>query len=349
MKIKRVLKTMYLISDIIVLKLCKKKIAFMLNVPLHGNLGDQALAYAEKLFFQTEFPEYKYIEVNGSDINVLFLKMLKKLIRRRDLVCIQAGGYLGTLWIYEEYRVRKILESLKEKNIIIFPQTIFYGDSKKDLDEYKTSIRIYNACSNLTLCAREKKSYEIMKKAYKNCNVLLVPDMVTYLPSANYAKERKGCLVCMRSDSEKTCSETENKKLLSIISKHFKNVRHVDTVVNYKVKSKDREVELKKLWKQFSSAEIVFTDRLHGMIFSLLTGTPCIVIHSKSYKVEGVYDWIKNNKYIKMCNSIEEVEENMQVVLDEQIKTYDRDSILPHFEPLIKRILQHYKYKERNI
>ena len=38
----------------------------------------------------------------------------------------------------------------------------------------------------------------------------------------------------------------------------------------------NREQLLKQKIEEFQSAELVITDRLHGMIFSVITGTPCI-------------------------------------------------------------------------
>ena len=53
--------------------------------------------------------------------------------------------------------------------------------------------------------------------------------------------------------------------------------------------------------KKFAKAKIVVTDRLHGMIFTIITNTPCIAINNLSGKVKGVYDTlsdIEKNKII---------------------------------------------------
>ena len=34
------------------------------------------------------------------------------------------------------------------------------------------------------------------------------------------------------------------------------------------------------------------------MVFAALTGTPCIVLDNCDHKVQGVYDWLKQNRYI---------------------------------------------------
>ena len=54
----------------------------------------------------------------------------------------------------------------------------------------------------------------------------------------------------------------------------------------------------------FARSEIVITDRLHGMIFAAITGTKCIVLNSKSPKIKGCFEWIKDLKYIYFLNEI---------------------------------------------
>lgn len=62
---------------------------------------------------------------------------------------------------------------------------------------------------------------------------------------------------------------------------------------------KERETELHKLWEIFSKSQLVITDRLHGMIFAYITGTPAIVLPNSNFKVEKCYEWIKDCGYIK--------------------------------------------------
>ena len=50
---------------------------------------------------------------------------------------------------------------------------------------------------------------------------------------------------------------------------------------------KDRKIQIELKLKEFCSAELVVTDSLHAMIFCAITGTPCIVLNSKSPKLKG--------------------------------------------------------------
>lgn len=57
----------------------KKKIFYML-VPIHGNLGDQAIAYASRKFLQDKFDEYEIIEINCID-TYKYSKAVKNVIK----------------------------------------------------------------------------------------------------------------------------------------------------------------------------------------------------------------------------------------------------------------------------
>ena len=67
-----------------------------------------------------------------------------------------------------------------------------------------------------------------------------------------------------------------------------------------------KEIVEEKL-NQFKKSEIVITDRLHGMIFATITGTPCIALSNYNYKVKGTYEWIKHLEYIKFTEDINEI------------------------------------------
>jgi len=51
--------------------------------------------------------------------------------------------------------------------------------------------------------------------------------------------------------------------------------------------------ELEDYWAACRQAQVMVTDRLHGMIFGIITGTPCVVLDSGTHKVAQFYrDWL---------------------------------------------------------
>ena len=146
-----------------------------------------------------------------------------------------------------------------------------------------------------------------MKDAYKS--VELVPDMVFTLNESHDTLERDGCLWCMRNDVERTLTDEQEGKLKQqLVDIYGDNIKESNTVLSYDVSVEKREEELKRKFNEFKSAKLVVTDRLHGMVFAAITGTNCIVINSKSPKMKGCYDWIKDLDYISFIDDVENID-----------------------------------------
>ncbi|MFD1910467.1 polysaccharide pyruvyl transferase family protein [Paenibacillus rhizoplanae] len=73
-------------------------------------------------------------------------------------------------------------------------------------------------------------------------------------------------------------SEQDKKVIQEYTSKHYSNTTFTDTCILRSVSLEDRDHELNTLWNQFKEAEVVITDRLHGMIF-LRRLRPRLVLH----------------------------------------------------------------------
>ena len=100
-----------------------------------------------------------------------------------------------------------------------------------------------------------------------------------------------------------------------------------------------REAALREKWTQLAGAALVITDRLHGMIFSALTETPCIALDSKSPKLRGCYEWMRKLDYITFADSPADIG-----LLYERLKKaprhYDNADYLRQMQPLRADILQ---------
>jgi pyruvyl transferase EpsI len=87
--------------------------------------------------------------------------------------------------------------------------------------------------------------------------------------------------------------------------------------------------------EHFRTAQLVVTDRLHGMIFAAVAETPCVVIKSKSYKIEGCYEWLRHLKYIKCIDNVVDLEQACEEVLQVENVRYDNERLMPYFTELI--------------
>lgn len=56
----------------------------------------------------------------------------------------------------------------------------------------------------------------------------------------------------------------------------------------------DRKCAVQSKLEEFAKYKMIITDRLHGMIFSILSNTPCLALDNSNHKVSGVYSIIKD-------------------------------------------------------
>ena len=228
--------------------------------------------------------------------------------------------------------------------IIILPNTIYYDADEEGQKDFEKSKEIYNAHHKLYLYAREKRSFDLMKSAYNN--VKLVPDIVLSRDFFKTSIVRKGCIICLRHDHERTRSDQEEITIINQAEELFpSNVILTDMIAEDRISISGRENVVKAKLAQFAHAELVITDRLHGMIFCAITGTPCIVINSKSPKVAGCYEWIKNLDYIRFAENAASIkDEYNKIPKGENI--YDHSQLDPYFDELRNDLIRLIKHKK---
>lgn len=304
--------------------------AYWIFTPEHDNIGDHAIAEAEKEFFEQN--GIKVIEVSGAELQRRReLGGLIRLMNGRPIL-VHGGGFLGTLWFPCELLLRDVIQMNPRSPIILLPNTVYYDDSPKDRIELDNSIRIYNAHPDLRIYIREGISYAQAKECYRN--VKLMPDMVMYLNRCEQSENRNGGILCLRTDHEKTRTEKEEHTIIQQMTQIFgERITSRDMVVDYNIPSKDRSREVERQLDAFRHAELVVTDRLHGMVFCAITGTPCIVLNSKSPKVKGCYEWISHLPYIRFCDDPETIAE-IYAAMPKNNLTYDNSGLMPYFRSL---------------
>lgn len=309
--------------------------------PAHGNLGDHAIAKSTLQILKEL--EVSYLEITTRELNLLNNTHMMGCMNRHPIL-VNGGGNLGTLWPKVERVFREIIRKNPRSSIICLPNTIFYEDSDYGKKELAESKRIYNSHGKLKICAREKISYDFMVPIYKD--VVLIPDMVLFLNESNPSAVRDGCLLCLRKDVEKTRSEADDLLIRKQAQELFGDrVWELDMVADHPVSIEERSRELDKQFDRFRKAELVITDRLHGMIFCAITGTPCIVINSKSPKVRGCYEWIKELPYIRFAETPEEIERLYDVVRGDY--QYDNAPLQDYYKELKKYISDLVKQNTR--
>ena len=96
--------------------------------------------------------------------------------------------------------------------------------------------------------------------------------------------------------------------------------------VPYGVPAEVREFEVERKFDEFRRARLVITDRLHGMIFAAITGTPCIALNNSSGKVEGVWSlWLRHLDYVKFVREAAEIPALLDAMLRKILGGHRRD------------------------
>lgn len=280
--------------------------AYLLATPNHINIGDSAIVVAEIAFLK-KCGYTKVIEITTREYQS-FRKCIVRLMPKDAEIFLPGGGNMGSLWPAEEEWRSRIINDFSNHKIVVFPQTIYYSDSEDAKQLQKESIDVYNTKPKLTIVARERTSFTIMKQLYPNLNVLLTPDIVLSLNFIQNNVERKGIAVCFRNDKERVLSEKSKSNLIEKLKSNKYLVHKTDTMSEEPITVENRETVVKHKLDEFAQSKLVITDRLHGMVFSAITGTPCLVLGNNHHKVQETYEWLKHLDYIKFVEDIEIVD-----------------------------------------
>lgn len=266
----------------------------------YGNLGDIAITYAQQSYLQNKFINHEIIEIPISQ-TAAGLKTVKRIINPNDIITIIGGGNMGDLYDDIEFLRQLIIKNFPNNKIISFPQTIDFSNTKFGIKSLNIAKRIYSKHKDLTIIAREEKSYQFLIRHFSENNLIKTPDIVFTL---NYEKNyiRDSIILCLRNDKEKTNS-SEITSLINCIDKKKEKIKYYDTHVgDIKINSNDRIKYLTDIWDAFASSKLIITDRLHGMIFAYITRTPAIVFDNTNNKISQCYEWIKDCGFIYLYN-----------------------------------------------
>ena len=306
-----------IINNNIKFVLDKKNIRFIIcNAPSHYHFGDEAILIATKEFLKTFFPHIEQIIIYHYEA-LYNIRLIKYIINKKDIIIINGGGYFG---LYEHVikAQTNIVNAFPNNHIIFFPCSIFYDPIKKDI--YTTFLNIFNNHSSLTLFTRDNISYQTALYLFKNKNIYNIPDIVTRL-NLNFLKKtykRDGILLILRKD-ELLLTNEDRIYIKYLAEKYFQNNIFEKDSDSYNISfGSNRINETYTFINHLAQRQLVITDRLHGSIFSLITGTPCIVFGNNYHKVESFYDsWLKNIEYITFIK-----QKDIEIKLEENIKKY---------------------------
>lgn len=299
-KIKKIIYIITLFCKIQLLIIKYNKKIFLIGTPWYGNLGDHAITLGEKFIIKENFPDYKIIDIPYTIYFSKLNKIFRFKISSKDILYLQGGGNLGSLYPQEENLRRNVIKKYKKNKIIIMPVSIFFHNNDFGKIELEKSCKIYNNHPNLTIISRDEVSYDFAKKYFYKVNNILAPDAVTSLDGilSDINTNRKGVQFFLRKDIEKVLSDDIIDKIKFYLNKHDIQYNISDTTVPYEVREKQRKTEVFSRLIMARKARLVITDRYHGLIFSVITRTPVIVFKSFDTKISSGVKWFKDLEWV---------------------------------------------------
>ena len=308
-------------------------VAVLIATPTHGNLGDHAIVRAEKQFLSDlgysifEIERFQYERLRGR---------IAHAVGSNDLIVIDGGGNVGTLWQEESDKMNDIVVRFRANPVAVFPQTAYFEDTPSGVECKRSVADAYEKNPNLLFFSRDRATYKTMGEIIPGLRNLYVPDIVLYLDESRGAAARKGALLCLRSDKERVTDEAGAGTIRRALEARGLSIHETSTVVDEPsyIGARNRDDVLEAKWAEFRSAKVVVTDRLHGMIFSAITGTPCVALDNVSRKVSQGYEWIRHIGNIRVAGNVEEVPSLLDEVLAAGPCRYDRAPLDPYYDEM---------------
>ncbi len=150
----------------------------LLQYPRYINIGDH-LIWLGTVLYLTNVLKTKIAYASSSE-KFSQTEMDQKI--GDSPIFLLGGGNFGDIW-YKDQKFREdVISQNHHRQIIVMPQTIYF-QNKSYLEK---SAKIFNSHPNLTLCVRDRYSYDLAIEHFDNCRVILAPDLAFEMAGMPY-------------------------------------------------------------------------------------------------------------------------------------------------------------------
>ena len=285
--------------------------AIIFSTPNHGNLGNQAILCAEHSLLAKILPDYEIVDIPTVFIFKMFRDKFYSLqpdrwIKPEDILFIHGGGNLGSLYPDEEDVHRFVINHYQANKIIILPQSICFEANEQGVHERELSSLVYGEHADLHIICRDENSLSSAQKLFPKVNLYLTPDLVTsWQPeSENLPMKRNGVLFVLRNDKEKVRDDNLVGILQQSLHRQGEPFQIIDTVIPNLADMSAYRSKILEIRKKMRQSCVVITDRLHGMIFSIMTGTPVLAMKSLDTKISSGIRWFDDLEWVRDISSV---------------------------------------------
>ena len=286
---------------------------WLLDVPYYTNIGD-TLIWEGTRDFLASVP-FKCKGMYSIETFVF------PEIPESDIILLQGGGNFGDVWIRHQVFREKVLEHYPKNRCIVLPQTVYYEKE----ENLRHSIEVFSRHKRLTVCARDKVSFDFLKANFTN-EILLVPDMAfcidirKHLDPFRLEQSKPGLLV-KRVDKElgRPDSLKEVEGMDGIVVSDWPTIENgnafPDRTLLKLLRRLPRSRRLLDIYARcfyrwylirtgvrfLSPYEKIYTTRLHAAILGILLGKDVVVFDNSYGKNRQFYEtWLQDSENVEL-------------------------------------------------
>lgn len=293
----------------------------LLDVPYYTNVGD-TLIWQGTMDFLSDLP-YRCLGMTNATGNIDFK------ITKDTVILLQGGGNFGDLWVLHQNFRKRIITQYPNNPIIILPQSIFFENRQRQEED----AAFFAGHPNVTICVRDRRSLEVLKKYYPNNSHLLLPDMAFCINAKSYGrgdKDERDSLFVKRNDKELSNEDSfsivppdafvsdwlncGNIRLYRIKDKLERYAHKIDKlckthiqceVADYFWQNVLRQAQVQYAINFLLPYKHIYTTRMHAAILSVILEKENITLFDNSYgKLSSFTDaWLNDVDGLKIIGS----------------------------------------------
>jgi pyruvyl transferase EpsO len=289
----------------------------LLDFPRYANVGDSAIWIGELHVLEQ-------LDVSLShtcDLLTYDPGLLERHIGD-GVIVLSGGGSLGDLWErYQPWR-EQVIDSFPRNRIVQLPQSIHY-QNQAAVDRAK---RVFENHADFTLLVRDQQSLGFAARVFA-VPTLLCPDMAFGLGALDTASKRsEKILWIVRRDREAAAEIPDSvpgrtldwarespsglAMLNGRLSHRFARSPWLRSPLRRPLSATYGPLARQRLRRGLSAvrrAQVVVTDRLHGHVLCLLTGTPHVLLDNSYGKIRSFYDtWTREANLVRWAGTADE-------------------------------------------
>ena len=290
----------------------------LLEIPHYFNIGD-ILIWEGELRFLSQLKSKMLYSTSSHNYDA------SRKIPTDATILLQGGGNWGDIWKDPHNFRKKIISLYPNNKILVFPQTIHYNKKENLIND----INFFKQYPNVTICARDKNSYQILQTYFKNNPSYLLPDMAFFV-DINNINNQEGNKILFAKRIDKEYDERSDYNTLipadaeihdwptyenyhasfTTLGRVSRILQIIDKCFNSSLKMRFIDFYWRNIFKKkliniginfLNDYHTIYTTRLHIAILGLLMNKKVYMLDNSYGKLSGFFDaWLKDFTNVRL-------------------------------------------------